>query len=119
MKTAEEIRAEIAELDKAIDERIAEYKRGTLPDDVFHEVRTRLTSAKNTLLWVLKSEAAPKADDVEVWTEYSESADMTFIMEGRSDGKTSSISVVGFYFGEPTDKDTEFFRGKTTATCEL
>lgn len=119
MKTAEEIRAEIAELDKAIDETINEYKRGTLPEDVFHEVRTRRASAKNTLLWVLKDEAEPKTDDVEVWTEYSESADMTFIMEGRSDGKTSSISVVGFYFGQPDDKYTEYFRGKTTATCEL
>lgn len=119
MKTAEQIRAEIAEINKAIDERIAEYKRGTLPDDVFHDVRTRLTSAKNTLLWVLKDEAEPTTDDVEVWTEYSESADMTFIMEGTSDGNTSSMSVVGFYFGKPDAKDTEYFRGKTTATCEL
>ncbi len=119
MKTAEQIRAEIVEIDRAIDDSIAEYKRGTLPEDVFHEVRARRASAKNTLLWVLKDEAEPKTDDVEVWTEYSESADMTFIMEGRSDGRTSSISVVGFYFGEPTDKDTEYFRGKTTAICEL
>lgn len=119
MKTAEEIRAEIAELDKAIDETINEYKRGTLPEDVFHEVSTRRASAKNTLLWVLKDEAEPKTDDVEVWTEYSESADMTFIMEGRSDGKTSSISVVGFYFGEPDEESTRLFRGKTTAICEM
>lgn len=119
MKTAEEIRAEIAEIDRAIDDRIAEYNRGTLPEETFHEVRTRLTSAKNTLLWVLKSEAEPKTDDVEVWAEYSASADMTFIMEGRSDGKTSSISVVGFYFGEPDEESTKLFRGKTTAVCEL
>lgn len=119
MKTAEEIRVEIAELDKAIDDKIAEYNRGTLPDDVFHDVRIRLTSAKNTLLWVLKNESEPMADDVEVWTEYSESADMTFIMEGTSDGKTSTMSVVGFYFGEPTEEDTKYFRGKTTAICEL
>lgn len=119
MKTAEEIRAEIAEIDRAIDDRIAEYNRGTLPEETFHEVRTRLTSAKNTLLWVLKSEAEPTTNDVEVWTEYSESADMTFIMEGSNDGKTAVMSVIGFYYGKPNDKDTEHFRGKTTAICEL
>ena len=119
MKTAEEIRAEIAELDRAIDERIAEYKRGTLSEEVLHDVRIRLTSAKNTLLWVLKDEAEPTTNDVEVWAEYSASADMTFVMEGRSDGKTSTISVTGFYYGEPNAEDTEFFRGKPTAICEL
>lgn len=119
MKTAEQIRMEIAEIDKAIDDKIAEYRRGTLPEDVLHDVKIRLTSAKNTLLWVLKDEAESKADDVEVWAEYSASADMTFIMESINDGKTSTISVTGFYYGEPNAEDTEFFRGKPTAICEL
>lgn len=69
-----------------------------------------------TLLNSVRNKAEQKT---EVWTEYSESADMTFIMEGSNDGKTAAMSVVGFYYGKPNDKDTEYFRGKTTAICEL
>lgn len=51
----------------------------------------------------------------EIWTVYAEADDMTFIMEGTSDG---SIEVVGFYFGKPDAESTEYFRGKTKAVCE-
>lgn len=50
-----------------------------------------------------------------IWTVYAEADDMTFIMEDGADG---SISVVGFYFGEPDKESTEYFRGKTKAVCE-
>ena len=46
-----------------------------------------------------------------IYTIYAKEDDMTFIME--EDEKT--LSVVGFYFGEPDDKATEMFAGKQTA----
>lgn len=53
MKTSEEIRAEIAEIDKAIDSRIADYKNGLITEDTLNADKIRFTSARNTLLWVI------------------------------------------------------------------
>ena len=50
-----------------------------------------------------------------VWTAYAEADDMTFIMQDTEDG---SIEVIGFYFGEPDEKSTEYFKGKTKAILE-
>lgn len=54
MKTIEEIRAEIAGIDKAIDSRIADYKNGIITEEMLNADKIRLTSARNTLLWVIR-----------------------------------------------------------------
>ncbi len=46
-----------------------------------------------------------------IYTVYAEKDDLTFIMEETD----KTLSVVGFYFGEPDDAATEQFRGNTTA----
>ena len=46
-----------------------------------------------------------------IYTVYASADDMTFIMKEDED----TLSVVGFYFGEPDDKATEMFTGKQTA----
>ena len=54
MKTIEQIRTEIAEIDKAIDSRITDYKNGLITEDMLNADKIRFTSAKNTLLWVIR-----------------------------------------------------------------
>lgn len=53
----------------------------------------------------------------ELYSVYAQSADMTFIMEETTDknGNYISTEVVGFYYGEPTEEDTQFFKGKRKA----
>lgn len=46
-----------------------------------------------------------------IYTVYSESSDMTFIMEETD----TSLSVVGFYFGSPNSDATAQFYGDVTA----
>lgn len=53
MKSIDEIRIEIAEINKVIDSRIADYKRGVITEMTLNADKIRLTSAKNTLLWVI------------------------------------------------------------------
>ena len=50
----------------------------------------------------------------EIFTAYSQEADITFILK---DGRKST-SVVGFYYGEPDDEATRKFYGKLTAEYE-
>lgn len=47
----------------------------------------------------------------EIYTVYSQEGDMTFIMEDTN----NTISVKGFYFGEPNDELTEEYYGKFVA----
>lgn len=54
MKTAAEIKDEIARIDKAIDSRITDYKNGLITEEILNADKIRFTSAKNALLWVLK-----------------------------------------------------------------
>ena len=54
MKTIEEIRIEIAEIDKALDSVIADYKNGKITEEKLHDDKMRFASARNTLLWVIK-----------------------------------------------------------------
>lgn len=49
---------------------------------------------------------------------YAENEDMTFIVVDEIDdntGEVLSTEVTGFYFGEPDDKYTEVFDGKSKA----
>ena len=50
----------------------------------------------------------------EIYTAYSQEADITFIMEDK--GKTTS--VVGFYYGEPDESATAQYYGKLKAEFE-
>ena len=56
----------------------------------------------------------------ELYSVYAESADMTFVMEETytEKGELISTDCVGFYYGEPTEEDTKFFKGKLKATFE-
>ncbi len=54
MKTIEEIKAEIASIDEAINGRIADYKNGIITEEELNIDKVRLTSARNTLLWVIR-----------------------------------------------------------------
>lgn len=49
-----------------------------------------------------------------IYPVYSESHDMTFIMEEID----STLSVMGFYFGEPYEKATEQFYNELAAEIE-
>lgn len=53
----------------------------------------------------------------ELFAVYAREYDMTFIMEETTNPKGDLISteVVGFYYGEPTEKDTQYFKGKRKA----
>lgn len=53
----------------------------------------------------------------EIYSVYSADGDMTFIMEETTDrnGDYISTEVVGFYYGEPTEEDTKYFKGKRKA----
>jgi len=57
----------------------------------------------------------------EIETAYAPSHDITFIMEYTCDANGDPISTecVGWYYGEPNEEDTNFFRGKLFATYEL
>lgn len=46
-----------------------------------------------------------------IFTVYSKEEDITFIMKETED----SLSVIGFYFGEPDPECTKEYAGKTTA----
>lgn len=49
-----------------------------------------------------------------IYTVYAKEDDMTFIMEDTD----STITVKGFYFGEPDDEATKQYIGKLTAHIE-
>lgn len=55
----------------------------------------------------------------EVYTAYSEKADMTFIIEEVTNDNTVTVKVVGFYYGEPDDDCTRVFYGKNEAVLDL
>lgn len=44
-----------------------------------------------------------------IYTVYAREDDMTFIMERTE----NTLSVIGFYFGEPNEDDTEFYKHKS------
>lgn len=52
----------------------------------------------------------------EIYAVYSQ-ADMTFVMEDtyNDNGDVVSTECVGFYYGEPDEKSTEYFVGKLKA----
>lgn len=53
----------------------------------------------------------------ELYSVYAHAADITFVMEDTTDesGEFISTECVGFYYGEPTEEDTKFFKGKLKA----
>lgn len=54
-----------------------------------------------------------------IYTTYSESEDMTFILKDVFvDDDWKSTEVVGFYFGEPTEENTALYTGKLKAESE-
>ena len=50
-----------------------------------------------------------------IYTVYAEKDDMTFIMEEKNEVGKRKLSVIGFYFGEPNDENTEDFSYDLTA----
>lgn len=53
-----------------------------------------------------------------IYGEYSETADITFIMQDiieKATEKCISTEVVGFYYGEPEIEYIEWYRGKLKA----
>lgn len=56
-------------------------------------------------------------EKTKIITEYSESGDMTFILkeEYNEEGNPITTEVVGFYYGAPNEKDTEYYTGKLKA----
>ena len=53
----------------------------------------------------------------EIQTAYSKEADMTFILKEitSADGNPLSTEVVGFYYGEPNERDTRNYLGHLKA----
>lgn len=49
-----------------------------------------------------------------IYTVYAEKDDLTFIMEKKVQGTMESLTVKGFYFGEPNDFYTEQFCDELT-----
>lgn len=62
-------------------------------------------------------EKTEKTARAKIYTEYSASGDMTFIMADKfkENGDVESTSVVGFYFGTPNEEDTIEYFGKLKA----
>lgn len=54
-----------------------------------------------------------------VWTSYSKDTDVTTIFLSKCLDKecmeVKTVEVIGFYFGEPNDVDTETFKGELKA----
>ncbi len=63
------------------------------------------------------AEQTEKVTKAKIYTEYSTSGDMTFIMmdKFKENGDVESTAVVGFYFGEPNADDTMKYLGKLKA----
>lgn len=53
-----------------------------------------------------------------IYTVYAEKDDMTFIMEEKPSETGRTLSVIGFYFGEPNDDDTREYMHSMTAEFE-
>ena len=53
----------------------------------------------------------------ELFAVYARDYDITFIMEETTNkaGDLISTECVGFYYGEPTEADTKYFKGKLKA----
>ena len=51
-------------------------------------------------------------------TIYAPADDITFIMEHiqTDQGEPVQTAVVGWYYGEPDEENTEYYYGKTTAS---
>lgn len=56
----------------------------------------------------------------ELYSVYADRDDITFVMEDtiNENGEITATECVGFYYGEPTEEDTQFFKGKLKATFE-
>jgi hypothetical protein len=56
----------------------------------------------------------------ELYGIYAPDGDMTFVMEDTYNGKGELISseCVGWYHGEPNERDNETFKGKLKASYE-
>lgn len=54
----------------------------------------------------------------ELYGVYSSEGDMTFILEETfgENGELISTECKGFYYGEPTEADNQYFNGKLKAT---
>lgn len=50
-----------------------------------------------------------------IYTIYADKNDMTFIMEEKTEGNKRTLSVVGFYFGEPDETATKEYTNSLTA----
>ena len=56
---------------------------------------------------------------INIYTVYSEEADMTFIMKDMCEGEVVvSTEVIGFYYGEPDEEATEANTGCLKAEFE-
>lgn len=53
----------------------------------------------------------------ELWGAYSSTADITFVLEEtyNENGDLISTECKGFYYGEPSEEDNEYFNGKLKA----
>ena len=57
---------------------------------------------------------------INIYTVYSEEADMIFIMKDTLEGKSIiSIEVVGFYWGEPNKEATQGYYGSLKVEYEV
>ena len=56
----------------------------------------------------------------ELFAVYAREYDMTFIMEETTDknGELISTECVGFYYGEPSEEDNKYFKGKLKANFD-
>ena len=57
----------------------------------------------------------------EIITTYAPDTDITFILKETCDenGDPISTEVVGFYYGQPDEKSTDYFIGKLKAEFSL
>ena len=57
-------------------------------------------------------------EHTEIYTAYSEEADITFILKDKYDkyGEVATTAVVGWHYGEPDRKITTEYIGKLVAT---
>ena len=53
-----------------------------------------------------------------IYTVFAEKDDLTFIMEEKTVDNKRTLSVVGFYFGEPDEEATKEYINSLTAVFE-
>lgn len=91
-----------------------------LSEEEINDIKQQIKAVENTSEVVFNcKKGGLKMIKQEKYGVYSHEMDATFIMiDTYKDEEIISSECVGWYHGEPTEEDTEYFTGKLKATYE-